>query len=123
MAVSWASNVNIDNHWDLCEGCQVNKFGGWPKGFVPIKTLSDSNGGNNNTQVDGKPPVAPLPPFATATGNIGSSSENTRQKKPNQPIVILLDSFYPANSLTNKRHHFHPHFLGKIHSWCIIIHS
>ena len=24
-AMSWASNLNPDNHWHLCEGCQVNK--------------------------------------------------------------------------------------------------
>ena len=24
-AMSWASNLNPDDHWHLCEGCQVNK--------------------------------------------------------------------------------------------------
>ena len=30
--VSWASNLNPEDNWDLCcEGCQVVEFGGWPK--------------------------------------------------------------------------------------------
>jgi hypothetical protein len=50
--VSWASNLNPEDNWDLWEGCQVIEFGGWPVGVGPIKTSSDSNGGDN-TQVDG----------------------------------------------------------------------
>ena len=47
MAVSWASNLNPEDNWDLCEDCQVGEFGEWPDGVVPIKTLADSNGGDN----------------------------------------------------------------------------
>ena len=53
--MSWASNLNPEDNWDLWEGCQVIEFGGWPVGVGSIKTSSDSNGGNN-TQV--KPSVA-----------------------------------------------------------------
>ena len=45
--MSWASNLNPEDNWDLCEDCQVSEFGGWPDGVVPIKTLADSNGGDN----------------------------------------------------------------------------
>ena len=30
---SWASNLNPNNNWDLCEDCQVDEKGGWPNGF------------------------------------------------------------------------------------------
>ena len=29
--VSWASNLNPEDNWDLSEGCQVVEFEGWPK--------------------------------------------------------------------------------------------
>ena len=52
-AVSWASKskLNREDNLDLCEGCQVVEFGGWPVGVGPIKTTADSNGGDN-TQID-----------------------------------------------------------------------
>ena len=34
--VSWASNVDPEHLWNLCEGCQVIEFGGWPAGFGRI---------------------------------------------------------------------------------------
>ena len=45
--VSWASNLHPEDNWDVCVGCQVDEFGGWPKGVVPIKTSADSNGSDN----------------------------------------------------------------------------
>ena len=41
--MSWASNLNPEDNWDLCKGCQVVEFGGWLLGVVPIKTSADSN--------------------------------------------------------------------------------
>ena len=67
--MSWASYLNSDNHWDLCEDCQVHEFGGWPNGVVPIKTKAEAVANNNyvdgdtlvagNTQVE--PPVTTAP--------------------------------------------------------------
>ena len=31
--VSWASNLNPEDTWDICEDCQQKEFGGWPLGF------------------------------------------------------------------------------------------
>ena len=33
VVVSWASDLNPNNNWDLCEDCQVDEKGGWPNGF------------------------------------------------------------------------------------------
>ena len=29
--LSWASNLNPEDNWDLSEGCQAVEFEGWPK--------------------------------------------------------------------------------------------
>ena len=49
--VSWASNLNPEDNWDLHEGCQVVEFGGWPnviyhhcKPLSPILTILELNG-------------------------------------------------------------------------------
>lgn len=31
--VSWASNLDPEDTWDICEDCQQKEFGGWPPGF------------------------------------------------------------------------------------------
>ena len=38
-AMFWASDKDLDDLWNLCKGCQVIEFGGWPAGVVPIKYL------------------------------------------------------------------------------------
>ena len=38
--MSWASNLNPEDNWELHEGCQVVEFGGWPNGVVSIKTTA-----------------------------------------------------------------------------------
>ena len=47
-AVSWASNLNPEDIWDLCEDRRVDEFGGWLDGVVPIKTSTES--AESNTQ-------------------------------------------------------------------------
>ena len=51
-AVSWASNLNPEDIWDLCEGCQVIKRGDWPEGVHPFKYSADSSNDGSNTQID-----------------------------------------------------------------------
>ena len=46
--VSWASNVDPEHPWNLCEGCQVIEFGGWPAGFGRI--ISDKENETQATQ-------------------------------------------------------------------------
>ena len=60
VAVSWTSNrIQTSIGRDLYKYCQVDEFGGWPDGVVPIKTLADSNGGDN-TQAEPSVASAPL---------------------------------------------------------------
>ena len=43
MAVSWTSNkIQTSIGRDLYKDCQVDEFGGWPDGVVPIKTSEDA---------------------------------------------------------------------------------
>ena len=32
---TWCSNLESDDKWPLCEGCQLKDFGGWPEGVDP----------------------------------------------------------------------------------------
>jgi hypothetical protein len=32
---TWASNLEPEDKWDLCEECQLEDFGGWPEGIEP----------------------------------------------------------------------------------------
>ena len=47
--MSWVSNKDPEDLWNLFEGCQVIEFGGWPKGVVPIKY---SGGVRDNDTLD-----------------------------------------------------------------------
>ena len=38
---TWASNLNPEDKWPLCEKCQLEDFGGWPEGIEPIERSSD----------------------------------------------------------------------------------
>ena len=43
VAVSWTSNkIQTSIGRDLYKDCQVDEFGGWPDGVVPIKTSEDA---------------------------------------------------------------------------------
>ena len=75
-AVSWASKLNPEDNWDLCENCQVSEFGGWPNGVVPIKTSAEKT---NNT-------LATQPSLAVAPELI-AALEAKRQKQKRLAIV------------------------------------
>ena len=32
---TWASNLEPEDQWDMCEECQLTDFGGWPEGVEP----------------------------------------------------------------------------------------
>lgn len=38
----WASNLNPEDKWNMCEGCQQNDFGGWPEGVEPEATEEET---------------------------------------------------------------------------------
>ena len=33
VSLSWVSNLNPEDNWNVCEQCQVDGFGGWPDGY------------------------------------------------------------------------------------------
>ena len=33
VSLSWVSNLNPEDNWNVCEQCQVDGFGGWPEGY------------------------------------------------------------------------------------------
>lgn len=43
---TWASNLEPDDKWDLCEQCQEGDFGGWPDGVHPEETQDEASTAN-----------------------------------------------------------------------------
>ena len=80
--MSWASKLNLEDNWDLCENCQVSEFGGWPNGVVPIKTSAEKT---NNTLAT-QPSLAIAPELIAAPGA-------KRQKQKQLAIVPAPESF------------------------------
>ena len=76
--------IQYTNHIrNFCEDCQVDEKGGWPEGIHPIKTLADSNSGNNTLVVDGDPVV----------GNTQFVDGNTLVEPPvmSPPLLDLIN--------------------------------
>lgn len=49
---TWACNLDPEDKWDTCEGCQLKDFGGWPEGIDPPdddeqETSQDSSSSTN----------------------------------------------------------------------------
>ena len=65
--MSWASNLDPEDNWDLCEGCQVVEFGGSLKAAkraaAPAKVVAMEGRTTMGAQVDGESLIELLPPM------------------------------------------------------------
>eukprot|EP00980_Cylindrotheca_fusiformis_P023372 scaffold10429_cov126-Cylindrotheca_fusiformis.AAC.3 len=90
---TWASNLEPDDKWDLCEPCQEQDLGGWPEGVSPNTTTSleeesstkevphvsqtqDDPSSPSNNEKSAQGPTKSPAPIAPET-SVSSSDKNT----------------------------------------------
>jgi hypothetical protein len=52
---TWASNLEPDEKWNLCEDCQLKDFGGWPEGTEPDQGEEEGDDQKDETTTNETP--------------------------------------------------------------------
>jgi hypothetical protein len=78
---TWATNLEPEDKWDMCEECQLSDFGGWPDNVEPDDEDEEPEAGVKDPQETGdkidkkEPPSTELTPQGSSNPSIDPSKD------------------------------------------------